>query len=112
VTGGWVRACCGFDDWTIVASRRLPDEDAAEDLEARFKAAFEALDDLVRGDPQWCRPLSGNGESDIVLLPADIFRACLNRLDVDVRDLLIAGRSKMFSAVRPSRSRATPSGRV
>lgn len=103
LTGASVRACCGFGDWKIVARRLLSSKDEAQDLEARFKAKFDKLNDFVRGDPDWRRSTGGNGESDVLLLPHDIFHAGRGDLDLDVRDLLIAGRSNMFSAVKPTK---------
>jgi hypothetical protein len=102
-TGDRVPACCGFDDWKVVARKLLATKADAEDLEARFKDAFDPFLDFVRDDPEWHRPVRGNGESDVVLLPSNIFNyPKRHELDADVRDLLIAGRSNMFSAIRPS----------
>lgn len=94
------RPCCNFVDWKIVAWRRMNSVEEAKDLEARFKSAFDSLSDVVRNNPKWDRPLFGSGETDIVLLPQDVFQIGLKSLNEDVRNLLLAGRSKMFSVMK------------
>ncbi|HZF95052.1 MAG TPA: hypothetical protein VEZ20_09290 [Allosphingosinicella sp.] len=99
--GGALPPCCGCSDWQVVAVFEVASRDAAEDLEARFKAAFDPFDAYGRHAPPWLRSVKSAGESDLVLLPERAVQGeALRALDKDVRDLYFAARSELYRAVR------------
>jgi hypothetical protein len=98
-SNGHVRSCGGFDDWKVVAEKIVASKEDGEDIEERFKAAFDPANlDRV-----------GNGESDIVLLPEKkLVGEALAKLDADVRELYLAAYSRMYAAVKAAPERVEP----
>jgi len=92
-SGNVVPACAGYDDWKIVANRKVTSIDEALEIEAIFKTAFDpAHIDRV-----------GAGESDIVLLPEPtLSEEQIAGLHPGIRDLYRQARSRMH---RPARER-------
>lgn len=87
-----VRPCAGYDDWEVVAETQVADADAGLEIEAIFKTAFDPAD-VGR---------TGNGETDIVLLPdPPLSEERIARLHPAIRDLYRAARSRMHRRARP-----------